>query len=185
MMLPPRGEIPTVLQHFLERKQKRAAIRWPLAIRTDTVSIVAALAAAARSDVLVKGGTFIELPARLNLRPDMNLLMTIAVLGAVAIGEWFEVATVGFLFALSLALESWSSGRARRAIAALLELAPPVVRIIRPNGSEATVAVAEVKPGDRFIVSAGKLHRHEKPARAGEPHLLTAVLFAGVTRIRI
>ncbi len=56
------------------------------------------------------------------LRPDMNLLMTIAVAGAMLIGEWFEAATVAFLFSLSLTLEAWSVGRARRAIEALLKL---------------------------------------------------------------
>ena len=87
-----------------------------------------------------------------NLRPDMHLLMTVAVIGAMAIGEWFEAATVSFLFAQSLTLESWSVGRARRSIAALLDLAPPTARIHRSDGSEATVAVAEVKLGSRFVV---------------------------------
>jgi len=108
---------------------------------------------------VVLGGRFVVVKAwyaARNLRPDMNLLMTVAVLGAVAIGEWFEAATVSFLFALSLALESWSVGRARRAIAALLDLAPPTVRLLRPDGSEAEVPVAEVSPGDRFIVPAGE-----------------------------
>ena len=53
-----------------------------------------------------------------SLRPDMNLLMSVAVFGAMALGDWQEAATVSFLFALSLALESWSTERARRAIAA-------------------------------------------------------------------
>jgi len=80
----------------------------------------------------------------------------VAVIGAIAIGEWFEAATVSFLFALSLMLESWSVGRARRAIAALLDLAPTVVRIVRADGSEAEIAVAEARLGDHFIVQAGQ-----------------------------
>jgi Cd2+/Zn2+-exporting ATPase len=91
-----------------------------------------------------------------NLRPDMHLLMTAAVIGAMAIGEWFEAATVSFLFALSLTLESWSVGRARRAIAALLDLAPPTARVLWPNGLEETVPVNEVRLGNRFIVPAGE-----------------------------
>lgn len=105
------------------------------------------------------GGRFVVVKAwyaARNLRPDMNLLMTVAVLGAVTIGEWFEAATVSFLFALSLAIESWSVGRARRAIAELLDLAPPSARVLRSDGSEASVPVAEVTPGDRFIVLAGE-----------------------------
>ncbi|MEQ9269930.1 heavy metal translocating P-type ATPase [Marinobacter salarius] len=86
------------------------------------------------------------------LRPDMNLLMVVAVAGAIGIGELFEAATVTFLFALSLALESWSVGRARRAISALLDLAPPNVRVKSDDGEENEISVAEVAVGMRFIV---------------------------------
>lgn len=92
------------------------------------------------------------------LRPDMNLLMTVAVIGAVAIGEWFEAATVSFLFALSLLLESWSVNRARRAVVALMDLSPPTARLMRPDGSSEEVhpdqvpvgAKLQVKPGERI-----------------------------------
>jgi Cd2+/Zn2+-exporting ATPase len=90
------------------------------------------------------------------LRPDMNLLMTIAVLGAAAIGQWFEAATVTFLFAISLELESWSMGRARRAVEALLDLAPAIARLRRPDGSEAIVSPEEVRVADTFVVKPGE-----------------------------
>ncbi len=90
------------------------------------------------------------------LRPDMNLLMVIAVTGAVGIGEWLEAATVTFLFALSLLLESWSVGRARRAIAQLLDLAPPIVRLKQESGGELEVPVAEAMIGAHFVVKPGE-----------------------------
>lgn len=93
--------------------------------------------------------------AALRLRPDMNLLMTIAIVGAMAINEWFEAATVAFLFSLSLTLESWSVGRARRAIAALLDLAPPTVRVLR-SGAEVSIPAADAEVGTRFIVRPGE-----------------------------
>lgn len=89
-------------------------------------------------------------------RPEMNFLMTLAVIGAVAIGEWFEAATVTFLFALSLTLESWSIGRARRAVEALLAIAPPVVRLLRENGQEQEVSPEDVSVGAHFLVRPGE-----------------------------
>lgn len=105
-------------------------------------------------------GIYLVLPkawfAARRLRPDINLLMVIAVAGAIAIGEWFEAATVAFLFALSLTLENWSVGRARRAISALLDLAPPTVRMLRDDGEEAVVPAAEAAVGCRFVVRPGE-----------------------------
>lgn len=89
------------------------------------------------------------------LRPDMNLLMVVAVLGAVTIGEWFEAAVVSFLFAVSLALESWSVGRARRAVEALLAIAPPTARVLQPDGRDAEVPAADVPVGSRILVKPG------------------------------
>jgi len=89
------------------------------------------------------------------LSPDMNLLMIVAVSGAIWLGEYFEAATVAFFFSLSLYLESWSVGRARNAVAALLDLAPPTARVIRDDGSEEDVLAAQVAVGDRFVVRGG------------------------------
>ena len=96
------------------------------------------------------------LSAARRLRPDINLLMVIAVCGALGIGEWFEAATVTFLFSLSLALEGWSIGRARRAIAVLLDLAPPTARLKLDDGEERDVPAVEVPVGSRFVVMPGE-----------------------------
>jgi Cd2+/Zn2+-exporting ATPase len=107
---------------------------------------------------IVCGGWYVApraLAAVLRLRPDMNLLMAIAVIGAAAIGEWFEAATVTFLFAFSLALESWSVNRARRAVEALMAIAPPTARLLAPNGSTKEVNAADVTVGAMILVKPG------------------------------
>ena len=90
-----------------------------------------------------------------SLRPDMNLLMTVAVIGAIAIGEYLEAATVAFLFAVALLLESWSVGRARKAIAALMDLSPQTARIV-DGASVAEKPVAEVSVGTTVQVKPGE-----------------------------
>lgn len=106
---------------------------------------------------IIAGGWFIlpkALRAVRQLSLDMNVLMTVAVVGAVLIGEWSEGAAVVFLFALSEALESFSLNRARRAIQSLLKLAPETALVKR--GSEfKEVSVQEVSVGEIISVRSG------------------------------
>ena len=107
---------------------------------------------------IVSGGWYVApraLAAVIRLRPDMNLLMAIAVIGAAAIGEWFEAATVTFLFAFSLALESWSVNRARRAVEALMAIAPPTARLLAADGTTKEVNAADVTVGAMILVKPG------------------------------
>lgn len=90
------------------------------------------------------------------LRPNINLLMTLAVIGAVTIGEWFEGATVIFLFAISLYLESWSVARARRAIESLLQVAPPVARYLSAEGKIEEKSVEEIPVNSIVLVRPGE-----------------------------
>lgn len=105
------------------------------------------------------------------LRPDMNLLMTIAVIGAIGIGEWIEAATVAFLFSLSLMLESWSVGRARRAVAALMELSPDKARVIDDHGREREVLPPEVAVGSHIVVRPGERIPLDGHITAGASHV--------------
>lgn len=111
--------------------------------------------------VSILSGLLLVLPkawrSLISLRPDMNLLMSVAVVGAVAIGEWFEGAAVAFLFSVSLLLESWSVGRARRAIAALMDLSPPVAHLRDQSGDVQDVSPDEVPVGSTLIVRPGEM----------------------------
>ena len=75
---------------------------------------------------------------------DINVLMLVAVIGAMIIGEWSEGATVTFLFAFAQILEARSMDRARNAIRALMDLTPPEA-IVRRGGHEMRVRVDDVR----------------------------------------
>ncbi len=94
------------------------------------------------------------LGAARSLTPDINLLMTVAVIGAAAIGQWTEAVAVVFLFLLANILEGYSLERTRRAIRSLLELSPPEATVIREE-REMTVPVEEVMVGEVIVIYPG------------------------------
>ncbi len=85
---------------------------------------------------------------------DMNFLMTVAVIGAAAIGEWSEGATVAFLFSFGNTLQAYTMDKTRQSIRALMELAPPEA-LVRRNGTEERLPVEEIVIGDIMIVKPG------------------------------
>jgi Zn2+/Cd2+-exporting ATPase len=120
---------------------------WP-----ETTSIAAYAAA------ILSGGWLVFRRAVASVRSrslDMNVLMTVAVLGAAGIGEWAEGAAVVFLFSVGGMLESRSLARTRRSIRDLMDLSPPLARVLREQ-AETEVSVAEVVPGETMLVRPGE-----------------------------
>lgn len=89
------------------------------------------------------------------LTPDMNFLMTIAALGAVAIGEWSEGATVVFLFSFGNALQAYTMDKTRESMRTLMNLAPREA-LVRRNGHESLLSIEEIVVGDVIIVKPGE-----------------------------
>ncbi|MEK6422510.1 MAG: heavy metal translocating P-type ATPase [Burkholderia gladioli] len=87
---------------------------------------------------------------------NINALMSIAVTGAMLIGQWPEAAMVMVLFTIAELIEAKSLDRARNAISGLMRLAPDTATVRQPDGSWAPVAAAEVALGAIVRVRPGE-----------------------------
>ena len=85
----------------------------------------------------------------------IDALVTIAVIGAVLIGEFWEAAAVSFLFLFGDYLESRTIEKTRSSIKALLDLAPETARV-RRDGKDVEVGVLEVLVGDIVVLKPGE-----------------------------
>ncbi len=85
----------------------------------------------------------------------IDALVTIAVTGALFIGEYWEAAAVTFLFMFGDYLESRTIEKTRSSIKALLDLAPDTARVIR-EGKEVVVSPEDVLKGEVVIVKPGE-----------------------------
>jgi Cd2+/Zn2+-exporting ATPase len=97
---------------------------------------------------------------------DINVLMVVAVVGAMIIGEYEEAAMVVTLFAAAQWLEAQSLDRARKAIGRLIELAPNDV-LVRDGAGERTIAIDRVDPGAVMIVRPGEKFALDGIVRSG------------------
>lgn len=86
---------------------------------------------------------------------DMNVLMSAAAIGAAIIGEWFEGATVVWLFAIGNYLQNRSIERTRNSIRNLMDLAPAEAWI-KEGTKISKVSVEEVSVGDIIVVKPGE-----------------------------
>ena len=105
------------------------------------------------------GGWAIARAALMALRRrslDMNVLMTLAAVGAVGIGSYAEGAWVLVLFAIGTTLETYAFDRSRRSVRELMELAPEQARVLGDDGVERLLPVDEVTVGTRFVVRPGE-----------------------------
>jgi len=101
---------------------------------------------------------------------DMNVLMSVAAIGAALIGEWLEGATVLFLFGIGNLLQNHSLARTRNSIQTLIELAPKEALVLTKDGI-LRQPVEAVQVGDRIRI------------RPGDQVALDGVIFKGMTTI--
>jgi len=123
---------------------------------------------------IVLGGWFIfpkALSAIRHRRPDMNLLMTIAVFGAILIGQWFEAASVTFLFSLALLIESWSIESAKNAIQELMKLTPPTAKMYDTNGKIVEKPIETIPINSIILVNPGEKIPLDGVVTSGTPSI--------------
>ena len=133
----------------------------------DTAAAAAFIVAA-----IVGGSTFVPdtLRALLRGRLGVGTLMTIAAIGAIALGELGEAASLAFLFSISEALEGYALARTRRGLRSLLTLVPERVTV-RRDGIELQIDPADLDVGDVMIVRPGERLATDGIVRSGRSTL--------------
>lgn len=99
--------------------------------------------------------TYKQTIRRKKFHPNVHILMTIAALGAMIIGEFMEAALLILIFAGAHYLEDYAEGKSKKEITSLLNLNPTSARRILPNGAVEVVDVSELRIGDQLSILSG------------------------------
>ncbi|MGV9409435.1 heavy metal translocating P-type ATPase [Nocardia sp. NPDC003693] len=123
------------------------------------------------------GWTFVPgtLRALLRGRIGVGTLMTIALVGALALGEYAEAAALAFLFSITEALEEHSLARTRRGLRALLALVPKRITVLRA-GTQHDIEPAELAVGEVMVVRAGERVASDGIVREGRSAVDTSAI---------
>ena len=161
----------TGMRMWLEHEEPRASaadVQWRMRLMAVSgIGLVAGAAAAFQfrwagiallAASAVAGAVYPARRAATALRSrtiDINVLMIIAVAGAMILRDWVEAASVVFLFSVAQWLEVRTLERARQAIRALLDLSPRQALVVR-GGVELLLAVDDIQIAEHVIVRPGE-----------------------------
>ncbi len=162
MKATPDGEEPADLEGAKRMRQISVAVSGlflALGMLMDWLKIAPVVVADISYGIAIIAGGWFTVPkawrALQRFALDMNVLMTVAVLGALLIHQWSEGAAVTFLFALSELLEAFSLARARKAVQSLMQLTPETA-LLKDADNFREVPVAEVAVGSTIAVKSGQ-----------------------------
>ena len=113
----------------------------------DALMVAAAVVAGTR--IVINAGRALRIRVT-----GIDLLVSVAAIGAVIIGEHWEAAAVTFLFSIGHALEAATLNKTRSALAELVAVAPDVAVVVR-DGEQIEVGAAEVRPDEVVLVKNG------------------------------
>ena len=87
--------------------------------------------------------------------PNIHLLMTLAAVGAVIIGDYREATLLILIFAGAHFLEEYAESKSKKEISNLLKLKPTTARLLKPNGTTTIVDIGTLQIGDELLVLNG------------------------------
>ena len=106
---------------------------------------------------------------------DEEFLMTVATIGAFAIGEYADAVAVMLLYQIGELFQRYAVGKSRKSIAELMDIRPESATVVR-DGQEIEVHPSEIELGEIFIVKAGEKIALDGVIVDGSCHLDTSTI---------